>query len=127
MQAAEGKTTVVCPNCQSEQETCPCAETSTPVMQAKKGRNKKALDARIRKMVMIAMFTAIAYMAMLFIHIKVGFLTMDVKDAVIKTINEHSKSNFDQVKVANECVKKIQQMYDTKCVVELVFTEPMLA
>ena len=83
MQAAEGKTVAVCPNCQSEQETCPCVETSTPVMQAKKGRNKKALDARIRKMVMIAMFTAIAYVAMLFIHIKVGFLTMDVKDAVI--------------------------------------------
>jgi len=37
----------------------------------------------VRRMVMIAMFTAMAYVAMLVIHIKVGFLTMDVKDAVI--------------------------------------------
>lgn len=37
----------------------------------------------IRRMVMIAMFTAMAYVVMLVIHIKVGFLTMDVKDAVI--------------------------------------------
>lgn len=37
----------------------------------------------IRRMVMIGMFTAIAYVAMLVIHIKVGFLTMDVKDAMI--------------------------------------------
>jgi riboflavin transporter FmnP len=34
-------------------------------------------------MVMIAMFAAMAYVAMLVIHIKVSFLTMDVKDAVI--------------------------------------------
>ncbi len=37
----------------------------------------------IRRMVMIAMFTAMAYVTMFVIHIKVGFLTMDVKDAVI--------------------------------------------
>lgn len=37
----------------------------------------------IRRMVMIAMFTAMAYVVMLVIHIKVGFLTMDVKDAII--------------------------------------------
>ena len=37
----------------------------------------------IRRMVMLAMFTAMAYVIMLVIHIKVGFLTMDVKDAVI--------------------------------------------
>ena len=37
----------------------------------------------IRRMVMIAMFCAMAYVAMLVIHIKVGFLTLDVKDAVI--------------------------------------------
>jgi len=38
---------------------------------------------RIRRMVMLAMFTAMAYVVMLLIHIKVGFLTLDVKDAVI--------------------------------------------
>ena len=37
----------------------------------------------IRRMVMIAMFTAMAYVTMFVVHIKVGFLTMDVKDAVI--------------------------------------------
>jgi riboflavin transporter FmnP len=37
----------------------------------------------VRRMVMLAMFTAMAYVIMLLIHIKVGFLTMDVKDAVI--------------------------------------------
>ena len=37
----------------------------------------------IRRMVIIAMFCAMAYVAMLVIHIKVGFLTLDVKDAVI--------------------------------------------
>lgn len=34
-------------------------------------------------MVMLAMFTAMAYVVMLLIHIKVAFLTLDVKDAVI--------------------------------------------
>ena len=38
---------------------------------------------RIRRMVMLAMFTAMAYVVMLAIHIKVSFLTLDVKDAVI--------------------------------------------
>ena len=37
----------------------------------------------IRRMVAIAMFCALAYVAMLVIHIKVMFLTLDVKDAVI--------------------------------------------
>ncbi|MBR2464438.1 MAG: ECF transporter S component [Clostridia bacterium] len=37
----------------------------------------------IRRMVIIAMFCAMAYVVMLLIHIKVGFLTLDVKDAVI--------------------------------------------
>lgn len=44
-------------------------------------QNKNGL--RIRSMVFIAMFAAMAYVAMLFIHIKVSFLTLDVKDAVI--------------------------------------------
>lgn len=45
-------------------------------------KNQKQ-SARLRRMVAIAMFTAMAYVAMLVLHIKVGFLTMDVKDAVI--------------------------------------------
>ena len=44
---------------------------------------KRKNSEKIRRMVMIAMFTAMAYVVMLVIHIKVGFLTMDVKDAVI--------------------------------------------
>ena len=44
---------------------------------------RKNSGDRIRRMVMVAMFTAMAYVTMLVIHIKVGFLTMDVKDAVI--------------------------------------------
>ncbi len=38
---------------------------------------------KIRRMVVIAVFAALAYVAMLAIHIKVSFLTLDVKDAVI--------------------------------------------
>ena len=38
---------------------------------------------RIRYLVMLALFTAMAYVVMLAIHIKVGFLTLDVKDAVM--------------------------------------------
>lgn len=38
---------------------------------------------KIRRMVVIGMFAAMAYVAMLAIHIKVSFLTLDVKDAVI--------------------------------------------
>ncbi|MBO5327111.1 MAG: ECF transporter S component [Clostridia bacterium] len=44
---------------------------------------KRTESVKIRRMVMVAMFTAMSYVAMLFIHIKVGFLTMDVKDAII--------------------------------------------
>ncbi len=36
-----------------------------------------------RKLVMLALFCAIAYVVMLIIHIKVSFLTFDAKDAVI--------------------------------------------
>ncbi|MBR1873777.1 MAG: hypothetical protein IJ807_02655 [Eubacterium sp.] len=50
-----------------------------------------------------------------------------VKDIVIRTISAHTKSDFDQVKVASECVKKIQALYDTKCVVEVIFIDPFLA
>lgn len=36
-----------------------------------------------RRMVMIGLFSAMAYVVMLLLHIKVSFLTLDVKDAVI--------------------------------------------
>lgn len=38
---------------------------------------------KLRRIVMIALFAAMAYAAMLLIHIKVSFLTLDVKDAII--------------------------------------------
>lgn len=38
---------------------------------------------KLRRMVIVAVFAALAYVAMLAIHIKVGFLTLDVKDTVI--------------------------------------------
>ena len=38
---------------------------------------------RLRRIVMIALFAAMAYVAMLLIHVKVSFLTLDVKDAII--------------------------------------------
>lgn len=46
-------------------------------------KNRTKTGEMIRRMVVIAMFTAMAYVVMLLIHIKVGFLTLDVKDAVI--------------------------------------------
>ncbi|MBE6581459.1 MAG: ECF transporter S component [Ruminococcaceae bacterium] len=46
-------------------------------------QNRFKTSATIRRMVIIAMFCAMSYVAMLLIHIKVGFLTLDVKDAVI--------------------------------------------
>ena len=49
----------------------------------KSANNKRIQSDKIRRMVMVAMFTAMAYAVMLVIHIKVGFLTLDVKDAVI--------------------------------------------
>ncbi len=38
---------------------------------------------KLRRMITIALFAAMAYIAMLLLHIKVSFLTLDVKDAVI--------------------------------------------
>jgi len=46
-------------------------------------RHQTKTREAIRRMVIIAMFCALAYVAMLVIHIKVAFLTLDVKDAVI--------------------------------------------
>ena len=45
-------------------------------------QRRKLQNDTVRRMVMIAMFTALAYVTMLVIHIKVGFLTFDLKDAV---------------------------------------------
>jgi flagellar FliL protein len=53
--------------------------------------------------------------------------TSRVEDIVNKTVGSYTKSNFDQVKVASECVKKIQELYDTKCVVDLIFIKPLVA
>lgn len=44
---------------------------------------QQARNQSLRRMVMIALFCAMSYVVMMVIHIKVGFLTMDVKDAVI--------------------------------------------
>lgn len=46
-------------------------------------RSARKSSQSIRRMVMMAMFTAMAYVTMFIVHIKVGFLTMDVKDSVI--------------------------------------------
>ena len=46
-------------------------------------RQHEKSRASIRRMVIIAVFSALAYVAMLAIHIKVSFLTLDVKDAII--------------------------------------------
>lgn len=46
-------------------------------------KNQTRSGNAIRRMVVIAMFTAMAYVVMLLVHIKVAFLTLDVKDAII--------------------------------------------
>lgn len=46
-------------------------------------RSARKSSQSIRRMVMMAMFTAMAYVTLFIVHIKVGFLTMDVKDSVI--------------------------------------------
>ena len=48
-----------------------------------KSNKRNIQSTRLRYMVMLAMFMAMAYVAMLVIHVKVSFLTLDVKDAVI--------------------------------------------
>ncbi|MBO6108441.1 MAG: hypothetical protein J6P16_03440 [Eubacterium sp.] len=49
------------------------------------------------------------------------------EDVVKKTIGSYKKSEWDQIKAEQECVKKLQQMYDTKCIVEVIFIDPMVA
>ena len=43
----------------------------------------KTFQMRLRRMVGVALFTALAYVVMLLIHFPVSFLTLDAKDAVI--------------------------------------------
>lgn len=49
------------------------------------------------------------------------------EDLIKTTISSHTASDFDQVKVAQECVKKLQELYNTKCIVEVIFINPLLA
>lgn len=46
-------------------------------------KNKESRSQKIKKMVVIALFCALAYVAMYIFRIKVSFLTFDIKDAVI--------------------------------------------
>ena len=82
--------TVVCEYCKTEHlitaSSKPTPTTTGESDSAKpcgKGKKERISGNRTRRIVMMAMFTALAYAAMLLIHIKVGFLTMDVKDALI--------------------------------------------
>lgn len=46
-------------------------------------KNSVRRNEAVRRMAVIALFTALAYVVMIVIHVKVAFLTLDVKDAVI--------------------------------------------
>lgn len=46
-------------------------------------KNSTRRNETVRRMAVIALFTALAYVVMIVIHVKVSFLTLDVKDAVI--------------------------------------------
>ncbi|MBO4395884.1 MAG: hypothetical protein J5819_06015 [Eubacterium sp.] len=47
--------------------------------------------------------------------------------SIIKeTISSHRASDFDQAKVQSECVKRLQETYNTKCIVEVIFVNPLL-
>ena len=46
-------------------------------------KNSTRRNETVRRMAVIALFTALAYVVMIVIHIKVSFLTLDVKDAII--------------------------------------------
>lgn len=49
------------------------------------------------------------------------------EDAIKSTISSYSKANFDQAKIRTECVKKLQEMYNTKCIVDVTFISPLLS
>ena len=59
-------------------------------------------NQRIRRMVMTALFCALSFVAMIVVHIKVGFLTMDVKDAVITCPAWFNDSQRQATKLAGE-------------------------
>lgn len=46
-------------------------------------KNSTRRNETVRRMAVIALFTALAYVVMIVIHVKVSFLTLDVKDAII--------------------------------------------
>lgn len=46
-------------------------------------QTQKTFQMRLRRMIGVAIFTALAYVVMLLIHFPVSFLTLDAKDAVI--------------------------------------------
>lgn len=43
-----------------------------------------------------------------------------VQDIVKETISEYGISNVDQTKISQEAVKKLQEKYNTKCIVDIV-------
>ena len=46
-------------------------------------QTNERFQIRLRRMIGVALFTALAYVVMLLIHFPVSFLTLDVKDAII--------------------------------------------
>ena len=49
------------------------------------------------------------------------------EDTIKETISSYSKSQFDQAKIRTECVKKLQEQYNTKCIVDVTFLSPLLS
>lgn len=49
------------------------------------------------------------------------------EDLVKKTLASYTKEDFDLVKVSKDCVKKLQEMYNTKAIVEVIIVNPILA
>lgn len=50
-----------------------------------------------------------------------------VQDIVKEVIGEFSFSTFDQTKVKQESVRRIQEKYNTKCIVDVSLTDPLVA
>jgi flagellar FliL protein len=48
------------------------------------------------------------------------------KDLVKKTITAYTFDEFDQTKACKECVKKLQEMYDTKAIVDVILVGTLL-
>ena len=49
------------------------------------------------------------------------------EDLVKKTASSYTAEDFDQVKVANDCLKKLQEMYNTKSIVKVILIDPMVS